>query len=101
MSTALICSSTVAPLQAEASLRSEQVSQLLYGRVADVSVTQGQWRRVKVRSDGYEGWINVGYCGEVDTPEADSWEKEAQGWSAPACRRPRRSPRGSPSGCSR
>ena len=81
MSTALICSSTVAPVQAEASLRSEQVSQLLYGRVADVTVAQGQWRRVKMRADGYEGWVNVGYCREVESPEADKWEAEAQGWS--------------------
>ena len=53
MTTALICASTVAPIQAEPSLRSEQVSQLLYGRVADVSVAQGEWRRVKVRPHGY------------------------------------------------
>ncbi len=81
MATALICASTVAPIQAEPSLRSEQVSQLLYGRVADVSVAQGEWRRVKVRAGGYEGWVNVGYCREVETPEADSWEAGAQGWS--------------------
>jgi cell wall-associated NlpC family hydrolase len=81
MSTALICGSTVAPIQAEASLRSEQVSQMLYGRVADVSVAQGQWRKIKTRNDGYEGWVNVGYCREVEIPEADEWEAGAQGWS--------------------
>ena len=62
MITALICGSTIAPIQSEPSLRSEQVSQLLYGRVADVTAAQGEWRRIKARADGYEGWVNVGYC---------------------------------------
>lgn len=81
MTTALICASTVAPIQAEPSLRSEQLSQLLFGRVADISVAQGQWRRVKARTDGYEGWVNLGYGREVDSAEADGWELAAQGWS--------------------
>ncbi len=81
MITALICGSTIAPIQSEPSLRSEQVSQLLYGRVADVTAAQGEWRRIKARADGYEGWVNVGYCREVELPEADSWEAGAQGWS--------------------
>ena len=81
MTTALICASTVAPIQSEPTLRSEQVSQLLYGRVADISASQGEWRRIKVRADGYEGWVNVGYGREVESPEADSWQADAQGWS--------------------
>ncbi|MEO6066638.1 MAG: C40 family peptidase [Gemmatimonadota bacterium] len=81
MTTALICVSTVAPIQAEPSLRSEQVSQLLHGRVADVTAAQGEWRRIRVRLDTYEGWVNIGYAREVDVAEADAWEAAAVGWS--------------------
>jgi cell wall-associated NlpC family hydrolase len=81
VSSALICAATVAPVQAEPSLRSEQLSQLLFGRVADVLEAQGDWRRVQARADHYLGWVHVGYGREVDPKEADAWELAAQGWS--------------------
>ena len=81
MTTALIAAATVAPVHAEPSLRSEQVSQLLYGRVADVVSAQGEWRRVRSRLDRYEGWVNIGYAREADLAEADAWEAVAVGWS--------------------
>ena len=81
MITALICSAPVAPVQAEPTLRGEQVSQFLFGRVADVIASQGEWRRIKMRLDGYEGWMHTGYTREVELPEADEWEVAATGWS--------------------
>lgn len=81
MSHSVICAATIAPLQAEPSLRSEQVSQLLYGRVADVLASQGEWRRIKNRFDHYEGWVHLGYLREVEENLADEWERAATGWS--------------------
>ena len=81
MATALIASAPVAPLQAEPSLKSEQTSQLAFGRVADVLVAQGDWRQVRCRLDQYVGWVHLGYAREVETPEADAWEQAATGWS--------------------
>lgn len=81
MSKSVICAATIAPLQAEPSLRTEQVSQLLYGRVADVIAGQGDWRRIKSRFDGYEGWVHLGYLREVEEAEANDWERVATGWS--------------------
>lgn len=81
MTTALICSAPVAPVQAEPTLRGEQTSQFLFGRVADITAVQGEWRRVKMRLDGYEGWVNLGYAREVDAAAADAWEGAATGWS--------------------
>lgn len=81
MSTAIICATTIAPMQAEPTHRSEQVSQLLYGRVAEVTAAQGDWRRVRNRFDQYEGWVHLGFAREVDTAEADAWTAGAMGWS--------------------
>lgn len=81
MTTALICSAPVAAVQAEPTLRGEQISQFLFGRVADVVAAQGDWRRIRMRLDGYEGWIHTGYTREVETAEADAWEVAATGWS--------------------
>jgi hypothetical protein len=79
MTTALIGSAPVAPVQAEPTLRGEQISQFLFGRVADVIAAQGEWRRIKMRLDGYEGWIHTGYTREVEVAEADAWEAAATG----------------------
>jgi gamma-D-glutamyl-L-lysine dipeptidyl-peptidase len=81
MTTALVSGATIAPIHAEPTLRSEQVSQLLYGRVADVTAAQGDWRRVRTRLDKYEGWIHLGYAREFEATEADEWETAATGWS--------------------
>lgn len=81
MTTALICSAPVAPVQSEPSLRSEQVSQFLFGRVADVIGVEREWRRVRQRLDNYEGWVHQGYAREVEVAEADAWEVAATGWS--------------------
>ena len=81
MSHAVICAATIAPVQAEPSLRSEQVTQLLYGRVADVVAAQGDWRRVRLRLDQYEGWVHLGYLRETEIALADEWERAATGWS--------------------
>src|ERR1041385_7672316 len=78
---AVIASASIAPLQAEPTLRSEQTSQLIFGRVADVLTSQGDWRQVKLRLDQYVGWVHLGYVREVETEEADAWEKAAIGWS--------------------
>ncbi len=56
----VVVRSAVAPLNAEATLRSEQVSQLLAGHQAECIAEQGSWIRVRA-SDGYEGWVNRGY----------------------------------------
>ena len=81
MATAVIASASVAPLQTEPTLKSEQASQLIFGRVADVLAAQGEWRQVRCRLDQYVGWVHLGYCREVDVAEADAWERAATGWS--------------------
>ncbi|HET7551522.1 MAG TPA: SH3 domain-containing C40 family peptidase [Gemmatimonadaceae bacterium] len=60
MSETFVVRSVVAPLNAEPTLRSEQLSQLLAGHSVERIAEQGAWLRVKA-SDGYEGWVNRGY----------------------------------------
>jgi gamma-D-glutamyl-L-lysine dipeptidyl-peptidase len=76
-----IARSTIAPLFAEPSLRVEQVSQLVLGETAAVLEQRGEWRRLRSRQDGYEGWANAGYVLEVENDEAERWRSEAIGWS--------------------
>lgn len=56
----LVVRSAVAPLNAEPTLRSEQLSQLLAGHQVERIAEQGSWLRVRA-ADGYEGWVNRGY----------------------------------------
>lgn len=52
-----ICHLSVIPVRAEASHRSEQISQLLFGETFTVSDESGDWLRVRCSLDGYEGFI--------------------------------------------
>ncbi len=50
----------IAPLLALPTASSGQVSQLLRGHEADVTVVEGHWLRLR-GADGYEGWCHEGY----------------------------------------
>ena len=81
MSGALIARAAIAPIFADATLRAEQVSQLVLGESADVLETSGAWRKIRTELDRYTGWVHAGYCIEVDDAAADAWRQEAAGWS--------------------
>jgi cell wall-associated NlpC family hydrolase len=65
----LVVRSAVAPLNAEPTLRSEQVSQLLAGHLVERIAEQGSWARVRA-ADGYEGWVNRGYLYDESARDA-------------------------------
>jgi hypothetical protein len=77
----VVARSAIAPLLASASLRSEQVSQLVLGETARVLERDGEWRRVRCHHDGYEGWVHIGYVLELDETASARWRAEAAGWS--------------------
>ncbi len=56
------CSVAVAPLRAESSHRSEQVSQLLFGERVEILELQAasEWVRLRCAWDGYEAWCKAG-----------------------------------------
>ena len=61
--------SAVAPLNAEPTLRSEQLSQLLAGHPVELIEEQSSWLRVRA-PDGYEGWVNRGYLYDAAAGDA-------------------------------
>lgn len=79
--TSLIARSGVAPVQREPNLRAEQVTQFVLGETARVVESQGDWRRVRLDVDRYEGWVHVGYALETDHEIARGWRESATGWS--------------------
>jgi cell wall-associated NlpC family hydrolase len=78
---ALIARAAIVPVMVEPTLRSEQTSQLVLGETAGVLESAGDWRKVRTRLDGYEGWVHAGYCAEVSDAEADAWRAQAIAWS--------------------
>ena len=79
--TAVIVRAALAPLLSEPSLRAEQVNQMVLGETADELERSGEWRRVRARVYGYEGWAHAGYLRETGDEEAETWRREADGWS--------------------
>lgn len=52
-----ICNLAVIPLRAEASDKSEQVSQILFGESFEIVEWTDRWAKVITTNDRYEGWI--------------------------------------------
>jgi hypothetical protein len=65
-------------------VRAEQVTQLVLGETASVLDRSGEWLRVRIDLDRYEGWIHRGYVQEVPEAEALDWRARATGWSTGA-----------------
>lgn len=53
-----ICALSVVPVRAEASDKSEQVTQLLFGDLYTIVDNRKKWVRIRMQFDGYEGWID-------------------------------------------
>lgn len=53
-----ICNLSVVPCRKEASDRSEMVTQLLFGDHFQILEREGNWLRIKMAYDDYEGWID-------------------------------------------
>jgi gamma-D-glutamyl-L-lysine dipeptidyl-peptidase len=81
--TGILVTASVAPLLAAASLRSEQLSQLVLGEGAEVLEIAGDMLRVRTLLDQYEGWLAAGYATVLPIGEVESWLASAA-WSAGA-----------------
>lgn len=53
-----ICDLSIVPLRAEASDRSEMVTQVLFGDAFEIIKKTEKWSFIKLLSDQYEGWID-------------------------------------------
>ncbi|MGI8635117.1 MAG: NlpC/P60 family protein [Segetibacter sp.] len=66
----LVCVVPVSPIRAEASHRSEQVSQLLFGERCEEQERVKDFVKVRVLYDGYEGWCQESQLEETTPNEA-------------------------------
>jgi cell wall-associated NlpC family hydrolase len=76
----LLVTATVAPLLAEPSLRSEQVTQLVLGEGAEILDSHHDMLHVRTSLDRYEGWIAAGYVARLPLDEVAAWLADAA-WS--------------------
>jgi cell wall-associated NlpC family hydrolase len=53
-----ICNLPVVPARAEPDDRSEMTTQLLFGETLTITEELGNWLKIKIHHDGYEGWID-------------------------------------------
>ncbi len=54
-----LCNLAIVPLRAEASDRSELVSQILFGETLTILEKNEKWSRVMLAADHYEGWVDT------------------------------------------
>jgi gamma-D-glutamyl-L-lysine dipeptidyl-peptidase len=52
------CQVSISPVRAQASDKSEMVSQLLFGETVEVHDQVGPWRRIVCSWDQYQGWVD-------------------------------------------
>jgi hypothetical protein len=57
-----ICNLAIVPLRAEASDRSELVSQVLFGETYEILETTDKWVKIITTTDTYTGWIDRLQC---------------------------------------
>ena len=57
------------PLRADASHRSEMVTQVLFGEYLKIIETKGGWCYVSLEQDGYKGWIELRQLVKIDESE--------------------------------
>ncbi|HXI00541.1 MAG TPA: C40 family peptidase [Sphingobacteriaceae bacterium] len=61
-----ICTLSLAPVRAEASDRSEMISQLLFGDYFQILERSDSWLRICAQYDEYEGWVDFKQIVEIE-----------------------------------
>jgi hypothetical protein len=62
----MVCCVPVSPMRAEASHKSEMVSQQLFGEKSFVIERTPDWIKIQLRYDGYQGWVQQSHLVEID-----------------------------------
>jgi gamma-D-glutamyl-L-lysine dipeptidyl-peptidase len=72
-----ICNLAIVPVRAEASDRSEIVTQLLFGEHIEILERQNQWARIKIQFDDYIGWVDSKQYQVISEANYNQLSKEA------------------------
>jgi gamma-D-glutamyl-L-lysine dipeptidyl-peptidase len=67
------CKVSIAPVRAEASDRSEIVTQLLFGELVEITQVADNWLKIQSFMDGYEGWIDSKQIQDLREKEFSRW----------------------------
>jgi hypothetical protein len=87
-----ICNLAVIPLRAEASDKSEQVSQVLFGEAFEILEWTDRWVKVITANDNYEGWVgrlqfamlgHIAYKSLQQDPPPITYRAVTQAWKKP------------------
>ena len=62
----MVCCVPVSPMRAEASHKSEMVSQQLFGEKSFILERTADWIKIQLRYDGYQGWVQQSHLVEID-----------------------------------
>ena len=76
-----ICNLSIVPIRSEASDKSEQTSQLLYGETFIILDEKMKWTKIKLCFDDYVGWINNKQFDIIDENQLKIIEKGPQIYS--------------------
>ena len=68
----MVCCVPVSPMRAENSHKSEMLSQQLFGEKSVVLERDGNWARIQLKYDGYQGWVMQSNLVGIDE---ESYEK--------------------------
>ncbi|WP_317175424.1 C40 family peptidase [Pontibacter cellulosilyticus] len=68
-----ICLLSVVPMRAETSDKAEIVTQMLFGECYEVVAKDGNWMRVQLATDGYQGWIDHKQHNPVSVAYYQEW----------------------------
>jgi len=73
----MVCCVPVSPMRAEASHKSEMVSQQLFGEKSVIIETGIKyWVKIQLKYDGYEGWVQQSHLVEIDEESYEKTDKE-------------------------
>jgi len=70
-----ICHLNLISLRAEATHRSEEISQLLFGETFTVIEQVPNWLKIRMSFDDYEGWIQASQCFPLELNEYNELQK--------------------------
>lgn len=72
----VICIVPAAPLRKEDAHRSEMISQLLFGELAEVLEETKSFTKIRCAYDGYEGWCQSNQLAAIEETKANTFSKE-------------------------
>ena len=73
----MVCCVPVSPIRMEPSHKSEMVSQQLFGEKSIVlDRMDGNWIKIQLKYDGYEGWVQQGHLASIDEDHYQNADKD-------------------------